>query len=335
MYYLGSKAKHADQILKHVLATRKNEQPYIEPFVGGGNVLCRVPQSKGRRIAGDVNQYMIALLDALGNHDWQPPPTMPESLYYSIRNKPEDYEPALVAMAAIGASFGSMWFGGYVKDERGISNSRWKASTKAALRDAPGLKGAEFHCCSYDALLLPTEPCLIYCDPPYRDTTQYEGAITTIKVGESGGKNDWKAVVFWRWCDEMVDCGHTVFVSEYTSPLAEAYNVPASSEYREAKAEAARLQTEIRNKDGTSQQDGVFDYFAEPAEDKSELRDKLNQINESLVEQEHSLQSQRQRLADRWRVVWEKDVKVNINAVSEIDTKIKQKTEKLFMRMPE
>ena len=61
MKYLGSKANHADDILKIVLAGRKPGQTYVEPFVGGANVISRVPQEQGPRIGADINPYMIAL----------------------------------------------------------------------------------------------------------------------------------------------------------------------------------------------------------------------------------------------------------------------------------
>ena len=44
----------------------------IRLYRAGGNVICRVPPGQGPRIGADVNKYMIALLDAVGNRGWLP-----------------------------------------------------------------------------------------------------------------------------------------------------------------------------------------------------------------------------------------------------------------------
>ena len=74
MKYLGSKANHADEILKVVLAKRRPGQVYVEPFIGGANVMCRVPDADGPRIGADINGCMIALHKALAA-GWHPPET--------------------------------------------------------------------------------------------------------------------------------------------------------------------------------------------------------------------------------------------------------------------
>jgi len=45
---------------------------------------------------------------------------------------------------------------------------------------------------------------LIYCDPPYNNTTKYI--------------NSFNHKDFWKWCRIMAKNGHTVFVSEYNAP---------------------------------------------------------------------------------------------------------------------
>ena len=55
---MGSKARHAKYILPIILADRKPEQWYIEPFVGGGNVIQYV---QGNRLGADINEYIIAI----------------------------------------------------------------------------------------------------------------------------------------------------------------------------------------------------------------------------------------------------------------------------------
>ncbi len=42
MKYMGSKARYAKSILPIILASRQPDQWYVEPFVGGANVIDKV-----------------------------------------------------------------------------------------------------------------------------------------------------------------------------------------------------------------------------------------------------------------------------------------------------
>src|SRR6202451_2576087 len=121
MHYLGSKAGFADEILKVILAKRQPGQCYVEPFVGGANVLCRVPQKDGPRLAADANYFMIALHQALAA-GWQPPETMTEEHYNDIRDHQDKYPPELVAFAATGCSFGCIWFNVFVQRDTRVKS---------------------------------------------------------------------------------------------------------------------------------------------------------------------------------------------------------------------
>lgn len=46
---------------------------------------------------------------------------------------------------------------------------------------------------------------IIYCDPPYKGTTNY-------------GKNKFNHDYFWDWCIKKSKEGHKVFISEYNAP---------------------------------------------------------------------------------------------------------------------
>jgi DNA adenine methylase len=47
---------------------------------------------------------------------------------------------------------------------------------------------------------------VVYCDPPYKDTMRYKGVPT------------FHSDAFWTWCDEAVDLGAKVYVSEVQAP---------------------------------------------------------------------------------------------------------------------
>ena len=52
MKYMGSKNRHAKEILPFVLMDRKEGQYYVEPFCGGCNIIDKVDNP---RIANDIH----------------------------------------------------------------------------------------------------------------------------------------------------------------------------------------------------------------------------------------------------------------------------------------
>ena len=67
----------------------------------------------------------------------------------------------------------------------------------------PLLKNIELISCDYKSLTIPSRS-LIYCDPPYSNTTGY-GFVFNHDL-------------FYQWCRDKVNEGHLVFVSEYNMP---------------------------------------------------------------------------------------------------------------------
>lgn len=59
MRYMGSKNRIAKYILPIMLAERKPDQWWVEPFVGGANMIDKV---KGKRIGNDANKDCIDAL---------------------------------------------------------------------------------------------------------------------------------------------------------------------------------------------------------------------------------------------------------------------------------
>jgi DNA adenine methylase len=200
MKYMGSKARYTKSILPIILANRAPDQWYVEPFVGGANVIDKV---SGPRIGADINPYLIALLEAL--RDGWIPPRLTRDEYNTIRADKGAHETCLVGWAGVGCSYSGKWFGGYagtVQTRDGVRDYIAEAIANAT-RQAKGLAGAEFVSLSYDQITLPPSS-LVYCDPPYADTTSYANTFDTP--------------AFWEWCCHAVDAGHRVFVSEYRAP---------------------------------------------------------------------------------------------------------------------
>ena len=78
---MGSKARHAKEILPIILADREEGQWYVEPFVGGANVIDKVD---GNRLGSDINPYVISIYNSL-NNGWEPPKEISEDTYKQIK----------------------------------------------------------------------------------------------------------------------------------------------------------------------------------------------------------------------------------------------------------
>lgn len=198
MKYMGSKNRIAKDILPLMLKNRKDGQYWVEPFVGGANMIDKVT---GNRIGADINKYLIACLDAIAN-GWTPDSLWSESFYNELKNNKDDYSLAMVGYAGFALSYAGKWFGGWCRDSAGKRNYPLEAY-KNAIKQQPKLKGIKFFTSSYNDLDIPSNS-IIYCDPPYASTTKY--------------KDDFDHNKFWIWCEQKVKEGHTVYVSEYNAP---------------------------------------------------------------------------------------------------------------------
>lgn len=200
MKYMGSKRKYANELLSIILANRKDGQFFVDLFCGGCNVVDKVG---GNRIANDVNYYLIELFRALQT-GWIPPKSVTETEYSTIKNNISKYPPELVAYVAFQLSYGAKWFGGYRRDSIGKRDYALEAYNNT-IKQISKLTDISFVNKSYCDVIIP-EKSIIYCDPPYRNTTKY-GSTTSFDHD-----------VFWAWCDARSLDGHSVFVSEYVAP---------------------------------------------------------------------------------------------------------------------
>jgi DNA adenine methylase len=205
MKYMGSKNRIAKHILPIMLKERQFAQAWVEPFVGGANMIDKVD---GVRIGADFNEYLIVFWKAI-QRGWTPPMHTTKEDYYSIKEN-KDSDKKMTLWAAICCSYGGKWFGGWIndyKENRRLKNGRLPnhqtESRNGVLKQVPKIKDVDFKHCSYDELEIPPMS-LIYCDPPYEGTTKY--------------KDDFDHAKFWQWCRDMATAGHTIFISEYNAP---------------------------------------------------------------------------------------------------------------------
>jgi len=201
MKYMGSKNRHAKEILPIILKDRKPGQFYVEPFVGGFNIIDKVD---GNRIANDKHYYLIELFRAV-QKGCELPKVVFEETYNDCRVNKSHYPPFLVGFIGFGCSYSGKWFGGYARgnDSNGNQRNYANESRKNIMNQAKSIQGMDVFNCDYDDFNIPPNS-IIYCDPPYENTTSYKDKFNHHK--------------FWSWCRIMKSEGHTIFVSEYDAP---------------------------------------------------------------------------------------------------------------------
>ena len=195
---MGSKARFAKHLLPIILKDRQPNQPYLEPFAGGMNMIDKVD---GIRIANDQHQELMAMWQALIYENWDPPQSVTEDEYKRIKYNQDQYPKHLVGYVGFN-SFGGKWFAGYRRDKQG-KRDYWGEHYRNITKQVPNLDGVILSCKSYLELQI-SEQSIIYCDPPYASTTKYRDTFDHNQ--------------FWEWCREQSKAGHQVYVSEYNAP---------------------------------------------------------------------------------------------------------------------
>lgn len=206
---MGSKNRIAKELLPIILKDRKDGQWYIEPFVGGANMIDKV---KGNRIGADSNKYLIAMFKGLQKGIIYPK-DIDKSFYdlardvYRGREKRQEHlcnmTEDVVGWIGFMASYNGRFFdGGYSGNYK--KRDYISESILNILKQVESISNVKFTYSNYDKLEIPNNS-LIYCDPPYNGTKEY-----------SNSKFD--SELFWEWCRGMKDKGHSIFVSEYDAP---------------------------------------------------------------------------------------------------------------------
>ena len=85
--YMGGKSKIAKYILPIILQGRGRNEVYVEPFVGGANMIDKV---NGERIGADVSEYVIALFEGL-----QEGKQLPLNIDKDFNNKVKDNQDSI------------------------------------------------------------------------------------------------------------------------------------------------------------------------------------------------------------------------------------------------
>ena len=192
MRYFGGKTRLARELA--AIINRYDVRSYHEPFCGMFSVgaLVMAPQ----RSAADIQPDLIQLLTSVRD-GWIGPKSVSEAEYEQLKAATPS---ALRGFAGFGCSNSGKFFGGYAREATGRNFAANARSSLEKLR--PKIAGVSFVVQDYRAYDGGAD--LIYCDPPYAETTGYTvGAFDTNE--------------FWAWV-QSVSKKSLVLVSEYAAP---------------------------------------------------------------------------------------------------------------------
>lgn len=211
MKYMGSKSRIVKEIVpiiqSYIDSTEK--KLYYEPFCGGCNVIQYIRANK--RFASDNQKYLIALyqnLDKIG----MLPEFVTKEHYNLVRscfdNNTDEYEDWYIGAIGFLASYNGKFFdGGYagiVHTKVGTERNYYAEAKRNLERQTPYLKDIVFnHSDYYDCKNI--SGYVIYCDPPYKNTTQY------------GSSKNFDHDKFWQWVRDKSQ-NNVVIVSEHQAP---------------------------------------------------------------------------------------------------------------------
>lgn len=135
----------------------------------------------------------------------QPPEHITEEEYNSVRQNKEKYPLYYVGYVGFHSTFGAKYFGGYARGFKSDGVTPRDESNEAyrnTMKQLPNV--LDVQCVSWDYTKVKIKNAVIYCDPPYQNTTKYS-------------TRDFNYREFWQWCRDMSK-DNIVLISEYNAP---------------------------------------------------------------------------------------------------------------------
>ena len=222
MQYMGGKpriAKELAAVINSNLGGRFSK--YAEPFCGALNVIQYVNPAAERH-ARDFHPDLIALYLSM-QKGFNLPTNVSEEDYREIKASPGPS--AMRGFVGFACSFAGKFFGGYARG--GKRNYVEQASRALAVKfkrcEGVTFKHEDFLASEYSGFV-------IYCDPPYNDTTAYS----------TGG---FDSEAFWQKCRDLSE-HNLVFISEYAAPpdFVEIWRKNVNLEVRSGKPGERRIE---------------------------------------------------------------------------------------------
>lgn len=203
MQYMGGKAKISKQLSEIMLQAAKSLRErenscFVSLFCGSCSVESKMV-GFDRVILNDNHKYLIALLKGI-QEGYELPEYISKEDYQYIRSH-KDEDKVLTGFAGFGCSLGGKWFGGYAKNNRNRNYA--KGCKSSLLKKMRTLMDAEIFCSDYREVVIP-DNAIVYCDPPYHNTTQYYNTPFDTDA-------------FWEHM-RLLSQNHLVFISEQNEP---------------------------------------------------------------------------------------------------------------------
>lgn len=168
----------------------------------GANLIDKI-QCKNK-IGNDIHKQLIHMWNALRG-GWVPPEYIPEDEYINVRDNKENYPEYYVGYVGFHSTFSAKYFGGYARGFKADGVTPRYLSTEAynnTMKQLSNIKDVNF--VSWDYKDIQIKNAVIYCDPPYQDTTKYSTEAFNYEE-------------FWNWVRKMSQ-NNIIFVSEYNAP---------------------------------------------------------------------------------------------------------------------
>lgn len=205
--YVGSKNRLSKELAPIIQSYINNEtKGYLEPFVGGANMIDKIKCEN--KIGCDIHEELIELLKYIQTAEVNNiPKAITRDEYISVRDNKDKHPKWYVGLVGFCATYNAKYFGGYAgacKTKQGIRNYD-QESIRNLINQTPNIKNIKF--CNKSFSELPKDKIkkyVIYCDPPYRDTTKYKTEKFPYEE-------------FYDWCREM-SVHNIILISEYNMP---------------------------------------------------------------------------------------------------------------------
>ena len=204
MSYQGGKSKNSKFILDILNNSKFDNMDYLEPFMGYCHILRRI-KNKGSYTATDSNDNLSNLMKYVQTNTSYPDISKDE--YKSLKMNKSTCK-IKRAFASYCYSYNGKEFGGYTMLSKPQANGVVRNYPEERKRYYQTLYKNEtfsntklIHC---DYRVHNVKNNIIYCDPPYKNTTKYN-------------KGDFDHDIFWETMRKWSKYNH-VFISEYSAP---------------------------------------------------------------------------------------------------------------------
>ena len=182
--------------------------------------------------ASDIDPLVVSYWTAI-RAGWAPPKSVTFDEWSAVRGNPNDYPAEYVAHVAYNCSFAGKRWGGYARAKKSDGITPYNFADATSRRDstaAQWLGSTHITCADYADVLADAGPGdVVYCDPPYVNTTGY--ATGAFDHGS-----------FWSAVQNAADAGALVYVSEYVYPD----HIDADVVWSNTQAKSVRGGTDLR-----------------------------------------------------------------------------------------